>query len=340
MLRYCAGFEYDTGVQEWSVNNFAGAIGTTTGGRVSGRRWFLSFRNDSITTVSDGLGAAQTWFVGCAFMYGTAGVASDIIALIDAGGNTHCTVRMGSDQKLYVTRAGTTLIGPGATTLTINVWYYIEFKVKIDDTTGTADVRVNGLLDLSGTGLDTRNGGSASADRVQLGSLIDNTPFTGYWDDFYACDSSGSVNNDYLGDIRVVPLYPNGNGATSNLAGSDGNSVNNYALVNEVGDNDGDTSYVQSATVNDKDTYAMDDLTPTSGTVYGVKTVLSVKKDDAGARSVAAITRLSGTEVLGSDRALSTTYQHLWDIRETKPGGGSWSIADVNGVEVGMKVTV
>jgi hypothetical protein len=63
-------------------------------------------------------------------------------------------------------------------------------------------------------------------------------------------------------------------------------------------------------------------------------------KTNAGVRSIASVARLSGTEVDSSDKALSVSYAYLPDIRETKPGGGAWSISDVNSAEFGVKVTV
>ena len=36
---------------------------------------------------------------------------------------------------------------------------------------------------------------------------------------------------------------------------------------------------------------------------------------------------------------LADSYVYFEDIKHTKPGGGSWGIADVNGAEFGVKVT-
>jgi hypothetical protein len=121
------------------------------------------------------------------------------------------------------------------------------------------------------------------------------------------------------------------------LAGSDGNSTNNYLLVDEATPND-DTDYVSSATPGDKDTYAYSNMNATAGTVFGVQPVPAARKDDAGARSIVTIARLSGTEVDGPVKTMATTYAYYADMRETKPGGGSWSISDVNSAEFGVKI--
>jgi hypothetical protein len=146
------------------------------------------------------------------------------------------------------------------------------------------------------------------------------------------------VNTDFLGDVRVQALLPTGNGNSSQLVGSDGNSTDNYLLVDEVPPNE-DTDYVESATVNDKDTYVFGNLTPTTGTVFGVQIVAEARKTDAGVRSFKSVARLSATEADGPDTTLSTTYAFYMDKRDTKPGGGSWTITNVNDAEFGVKVT-
>jgi len=107
--------------------------------------------------------------------------------------------------------------------------------------------------------------------------------------------------------------------------------------VDETTPND-DTDYVESGTAGDKDTYTYTNLTPTAGTVYGVQILPYVRKTDAGARSIKSIARHSGTEVDGPEQVLGTSFVYARDIREAKPGGGAWSISDVNGAEFGVKV--
>lgn len=266
------------------------------------------------------------------------GIASDriLISFWD-GTTTHVDVRWTTTGNLIVTRNGTQLGSSFA--MSSSVWHYVEFKAKIDDSTGTYEVKLDGTSVISGTGADTRNGGNATADRVRLGaSVAGNAALTESIDDFYICDDQGSTNNNFLGDVRIECLFPNGNGNSSQLVGSDSNSTDNYLLVDESTPNS-DTDYVESSTVSDKDTYAMSNLTSTAGTVYGIQIMPFARKTDAGTRSIKSVTRLSGTEEDSADKALSTGYTYLMDIRETKPGGGAWSVSDINSMEVGVKVS-
>ena len=156
-------------------------------------------------------------------------------------------------------------------------------------------------------------------------------------DDLYWYATAGSMTHPQ-GDVAVHLLLPSGNGNSSGMLGSDGNSTDNYLLVDEPGPN-GDADYVSSDTPGVKDTYVMGDLIPTVGTVLGVKAVLTARKDAAGAGAIQSVYRLSGTEVDGASVALTTSHASYVDpIQTTKPGGGAWSIADVNAVEIGVKV--
>ena len=58
--------------------------------------------------------------------------------------------------------------------------------------------------------------------------------------------------------------------------------------MDEQPGDDGDTTYVDSADVGDKDTYHYTSITPTAGTVRAVQLVPQIRKTDAGARSVSA----------------------------------------------------
>lgn len=287
----------------------------------------------------------QTLIFGCALLVtGSQGSGRmGIMALYD-GGTNQIDLRLNSINQLILSR-NNTLLNTGATILSNNVWYYVECKVKIaTGTSGTYEVRLNGVAEFSSGAANTSGAGTTQANILYVNGNKVNSGAGGYSgpvtriDDLYLCDSSGSVNNDFLGDIRVEALFPNGNGNSSQFTGSDGNSTDNYLLVDESTPN-GDTDYVADATVGDKDTYAFTNPTPTSGSVFGVQICHYSRKTDAGTRSARSLARLSGTDAdNGSDQALSTSYLYYCDMRETKPGGGSWSLSDVSSAEFGVKV--
>lgn len=334
-LLYIDGWDVDTAVAPPDRWTGGGTQTSIVGGGRTGNR--LSLANLSLArSVQHAFAATDVVIVGIAILRESNLNAAVMVALTESG-TTHVDLRMTATGQVTLTRNGTVL-GTSTFVAAAGVWAYYEIKVLISDTVGTVELRVNGSStpDISLTGLDTRNGGTGVVNSI---TLSDPGGSGTSFDDLYICDDAGSApNNDFLGDVKVETLRPSGNGNSSQLVGSDGNSTDNYLLVDETTP-DSDTTYVESATVGDKDTYAYGDLATTTGTVYGVQLSPSVRKTDAGLRSVCSVARLSGTETDSADKVLSTTYQHMTDMRETKPGGGAWTISDVNSAEFGIKVT-
>lgn len=281
----------------------------------------------------------------CGLTFKLTGITTDqkVISFLE-GATNHVWISFDSSGRIIITRNGTT-IATGTTILTTGVAYYVELRVIVSDTVGLAEVHLNGALEASYYGAgsagsptgDTRNGATGVIDRVTIGGGGSGSQNFDV-DDLYILDTSGSApTNTYLGDVRVDTIAPNGNGNSSVLVGSDGNSTDNYLLVDEVPAND-DTDYVESSTPGDKDTYAFSNMATVTGTVYGVQVSHWSRKTDAGSRSVVSVARLSGTEVDSAVQTLAGSYQYFTDLREAKPGGGVWTIADVNSAEFGVKV--
>lgn len=343
MLQFCDSFDGYTAIADkWlavpACNLNGNGAGIGTGSVRTGVRG-MRIQNDQFgnpggmrRTLPTGV---DTIVVGFAYRRNGLG-AGDCLQLWEGFGTTqHFKLMIESNNKLGVYRAGTKL-GEGVTAIPQNVWTYIEVKVKIHDTTGTVEVRVNGAVDLSLTGQDTRNAGTAGLiDDIRLfnvyGQAID-------VDDIVVMDTSGSTMNDFIGDIKIECILPGGNGNSSQFVGSDADSTNNFQLVDDNPPND-DTDYVQSSTVGQKDTYAYGNLATPSGTVYGVQVSSRVRKDDAGARKFVSVARLSSTEEDSAEYTLTTSYQYFAEVRPTKPGGGAWTITDVNNAEFGVKVS-
>lgn len=344
-LRFCDSFDhYVTADLNSKYTTVTGAGVISAGnGRNSTAGFRTSNHNNALTKTID---AQATWIVGFAMRINAlpSSTQGALMTLMD-GAIVHVTLQINPSGLLEVrrgTNAGT-LLATGSTVLATNTFYYIEMKITISDAAGAVVIHINSVAEtltfVSGTATtqDTRNAGNASANIIAFPNGASSLSTNVDYDDLYVCDSTGGTNNDFLGDVRVEALFPNGDGNSSQLVGSDGNSVNNSLLVDETAPNS-DTDYVESSTVSDKDTYAYSNMTPTAGTVAGVQVLPFAKKTDAGARSIVSVARLSATEVDSAAKTLNTTYGYLPDVRETKPGGGAWAVSDVNSAEFGVKV--
>jgi hypothetical protein len=271
------------------------------------------------------------------FAYKTSSFAAAPIVSLrsDAGATTHTQLYTdGSSGVLSVRRNATTLTA-STNNLILNQWHYIEFKCTL----GAAayyEVRVNGVMWISGTN-NTKNAGTKTVyDTV---ALLAGSAATCYFDDFYVLNGAGSINNNFLGDVAIETLYPNGNGSSSQWVGSDADSVNNYLLVNEAGA-PVTTNYTGSSVVGNRDLYALSDMARVSGTVYGVQTTAYTGNADAGARAVKQVMKSGATtSVESASTAVTTTYAPLVRTMETDPNTGSlWTIANANAIEVGIEV--
>lgn len=259
-------------------------------------------------------------------------------------------IRKGASRGWEV-RRGTNWANPATGTLLIpsipNVWFpdswhYIEFGAKIADSGGWVELRQDGITIGRFDG-DTR-------DTVTVDGLIDtvffNRGFIGtngsyYIDDVYILNEQGSINNSWLGDTRVFPLYPEDNGSYSELVGSDADSTDNYLLVDEAG-TPNTSDYVGSSTDGDQDSYEFQDLPVTVGTIRGVEVRMVAAKDDTGTKQMRSLTRRAGADVFGADKTLAAIplWQTHTEIQEEDPhaGPGAWTIPNVNATEWGVEV--
>ncbi len=268
----------------------------------------------------------------------SAGTLAEIVELID-GATVQLSLVVTATGQLAIyrgTSAGTQLAATAASYLVAGVWHYIELKATINNTTGTYEVRVDGNSSpiLSGSGANTRQSSNNYANAITyLGGVGGSNKF----DDIYVINTSGAVNNDFLGDIRIEGRVPTGAGNYAQFTPSTGS---NWQNVDDIPPND-DTDYNSSATLNNKDSFTHASLSSLSGTIRWVSHFIDGRKDDAGARKVAPLFRISATDYVGSDDTLSTSYQYFRQVYETSPATSTaWTVSEVNASEVGYKLTV
>lgn len=257
----------------------------------------------------------------------------------DAGATQHITITRNTSTGFIEIRRGSSggvLLATGTTPIFINQWNYIEVSCTVSDTVGEVHVRLNGLPtdEVSYVG-DTKNAGTATnIDRV---SYYAGSGPAGSAADVYILNDSGTANNNFLGDVVVRTLSPAGNGAYSQLTGSDGNQIDNYLLVDEHPYSGVD--YAGSSVAGAKDTYAIADLPAGVTSVYGLQVNGMMAKSDASLGQARYVLRSGGTDYPGVTRALTTTFTGYYELHETDPSTGlSWTPSGVNSVEPGMEV--
>jgi len=246
-------------------------------------------------------------------------------------------LRLENDGTLSVWRGGTAEIAsssPGAVPYR-NVYYYIEMKALIDNAAGTVEVRVNDIVVIDANGLDTQESGTAQITQIENGG--GSSDGTIDYDDLYVCDDSGAQCNDFLSDIGLYLLMPEGAGAHADWTPLVG--VN----WQEVDDNppDDDTTYNLSATATDRDSFEMEDLPGTlTGTIHAVGIAIDCRKDDAGVRTVQPSVRSGGADYDGTSVNIANTYAfHILEAWELDPDtAAGWLVAAVNAMEAGYEL--
>lgn len=359
-LLFVDGFDHtDTSSSQYSHHSkWSGAFsGQITANYAAGNRTgrgALFMYSGSGTCLSKALPASGGFVVGVAIKTLPSGSASwsntDLIQIREGGAVSSVVhLAVGTDATDHVVvRRGSTVIATGARQLVFDNWYYFEFKGTIDATAGTFDVKVDGVLEPGLTGFtgNTRNGGATGQwNRV---CLLNNTGQGSYFDDFYACDLSGSRHNDFLGICRIETLAPvldavalgtyhewTVGGQAAPL------STDHASYIDEVPPNEND--YCKSSTVGAKETFRFPaPTTPNTvfGALLGMQTDLYAALSDIGNRTLSTLVRTGGADYEGAAFVPAIrTFQTSWEVRPVNPNTGlPWTLAEIAAVEMGIKV--
>jgi len=239
--------------------------------------------------------------------------------------------------KVHIHRGTTTLVSTAL--MAVNKWHYVAFKIFLDNTTGTVDIYLDGILSESASSIDTIDaGGGATIQHVYI-----EFPSGIYMaiDDVYFGDDSGSDLTDVVTVASIETLLPDGAGSSTQFSpdGAASPSGDNYQNVNGSTKDD-DTTYNTSSTATHKDMFTMGSMSASSGTVYAVQVKGAYAKQDAGYREVRNVLLSNATTSNGATKGvIYSDYQTNADIFENDPdGGGNWTVSAVNAIEAGYEI--
>jgi hypothetical protein len=259
-----------------------------------------------------------------------------------------CTYMRGSTELISVTCSATgtlsvrlggrtgSVLSTSVATITHSTYYFCEPKVVLNDTTGSYELRINGVAFTSGSGVDTLISGAATWDGLVLGGTNVGVTYTIDFDDLHVCDGTTASNNNFLGDHRIVCVVASaGNGTHTGYAASTG--TDRGAMVD---DNPPDVAdYVQGGTVGDRVTFNFPALGVT-GTVKAVQTVNLAKADAAGIRTQVPAFRIGGNDYDGNGSILGSDWLYQVEVHPTNPNTvAAWTVSEIDGAEFGAAVT-
>lgn len=342
-LKFIDGFEqYGTsgsapsGLEEvWPANNNPVNF-RVRAGRIAGDSLELVVSSGIGSMTSQNLGNMATVIVGVAVNVQNALTNIPLIDLReDDNATSGMNVFMNNTGTLSV-RRGTTVLATSGVVMVLNTWTYIEFKVTVAET-GAYELRVNGVLLLDDVSEDTRAGATNDyANRVRLGGPVGSAGSGIFYDDLYVCDATGAVNNDFLGDRRVITIFPDADTADEDFTASAG--TDNFDLVNDNGLDD-DTTYVESSNPTDRDLYDFENVGALT-TINGIQHNVIARKTDVANFDLDLVTKSGATTDVAASQAVgSTSYGHFFRVQEDDPNTTDpWTGTNLDAAQFGFDV--
>lgn len=276
--------------------------------------------NDGLPSTSINGGGAMWWFAN-----------SSNVSIV------HCKVL--PDGSIGAYNSAGTLIGQSGPCVTANSYNHIETKVLRHASTGTLEVRVNGVAKLSLTNLAL---GANNISMIRVGS-DDNSDSgtndkTNYYKDLVIWDGNGSVGNDFQGSISVRDLYTDADIALNwtPSVGSTGWDLLDKTSVD-------DTTYI-SADDTPPAAYkaSLTDLPPDVTSVRALLPIFrSVKTDGGDCNIQVGLTPNNVNWDDGADNPQTTAFTYRWDVSEISPAtSAAWTPVEVNAAYVRVNRTL
>ena len=299
-----------------------------------------------------------SWIVGFALNVPNGFPGQDLIHFNDnifLSAEVQCSLHLNTDGTLEVSRGSNKAFsvtgGQSVATLSLGVYQHIEMKVTISNSISadSCKVRVNEVDVITvATGQDLQNTSNSTANVIQLSgfALVGNDVI---FDDLYIFDGTDgpdtvAVNNDFAGDNKILTHWPNGNGATNDLVGSDGNSVDNYLLVQEALTDD-DSTYVESTTPGEIDLYEVENLKETAISIEAIQVNNVTRKTEAGISTMRSLVRPLTTNFAGVTVHPSysedpvDSYVNEFDVYDKDPETDlAWTESGFNTTEFGIEI--
>lgn len=330
-----------TSPQAWTAVNWFYGPGLGTG-RFGGQCFYWA--NETCETGWNIPATGPKFTVACAYRNGNltslnaAGNPRAALSLSSGGfGNRMLGWRPNPDGSIAVyrmtaTQAGTLLGTSAPGVLLTNVWHFIEMSGTFNTATGAVTIKVDGVAVITLTNVNTcGQAASTSFDGIVWGSNGLSGGVANYIDDIYILDTDIS-----LGERRIEVIRPSAD--TTTIQWTPNSGTTHYTRVNDTLVNTG--TWNSSTTVGQIDLYETVDLSSVPNYVDYVQITAWMQKGDAGTRAVDLVADIAGTQLLSADKALTASLIKYAFGMAAKPGGGSWTGADVNNLRVGVKVSV
>lgn len=210
---------------------------------------------------------------------------------------------------------------------------YVECQIVTSSSGGNITcsmiVRVNGVVVLTDTVTQVIGGFNVNIAQVVLGLVCTNvntTPVV-YFDDYYVTNGIGPNNQGFLGDRRCRTLMPTAD--TSQADWTKNSGTVGFNRINEIPE-DGDTTFIQAATVGNKSNFGFATVPGNTADIAGVVLYNMMKKSDAGPCNVQAAIIANASTANGTSYPITTAYNYYRDVIERDGTGAQFTQTTIN----------
>lgn len=287
------------------------------------------------------LDATQTGLiVGAALrvaLFENTGVEPVLLGVRDINSQVAHLVKIGDDGrlKLYRWQNGyEQLISTSVASAPARGWHYVELQVTQGASNGVLSVRINGILAIQMSAQNTTQGGGQLVTAFIGAVPGQSCPLTLDVDDFYIADTTGTINNTFLGDVRVDALHAQANGSLNQW------TVNPPSATawEAVRDEDESTA-IRAESVGLRQSFDVEPL-PVMATpaIHGVQLTLLARKTDAGLGKVKGLVVSGAQTAVSPDITLQEQLAWHSTLFERNPNGNvQWTEAAFNAAEFGVE---
>lgn len=272
------------------------------------------------------------------------GAIINVLGFINSAVGDKVTIRLTTTGtlQLYNQEDGAQ-IGSDSAALSINTWYIVELRVNCTTlATTSVEARLN-LSSFASGNIDLATG----INQFKFGVFTTSATTSLFFDDMVVNDSSGSFQNSWPGEGKIIHLKPN-------AAGDNSDWTNDYTYVDEVTPDDA-TTLVSSNTLDQIDDHNIEPpvYLGTSDTINVVQVgcrfngagasanasfVLRIKASASGTvEESSAITPSNTTWVTNAAAAPRNYSLTLYDL----PGASTtaWTKTDIAAAQIGYRLS-
>jgi hypothetical protein len=248
---------------------------------------------------------------------------TEIIVCTDFDSNGKLNVWLGDRATKIIT---------SNTIFQLNSWYVIELHIKVADSGGLVELRVDGVPEGTYSG-DTKPGTAATIDRAYWG-LSMGTGLQCYVDDVIINDTSGSVNNSWPNGLKVKLLKPTADGPTNDWDVTPSGA--HYAAIDEVPPSS--TDYIKTSTADEIEHFDMENLPSEALTVKAVQVqAFCLKGAFLDPDRIRLGVRIDNTDYFSDPIDLPVFSLLRKYMMEQNPAGGNWTVDAVNNAKMALQ---